>query len=76
MATLTLSNPEDRDAVTNAGDVEQVMATLIRLANDYRGRAGYEGRVAELDAAMDAVDTVTAADLNELTTHVRTGASR
>ncbi|MCG5464290.1 hypothetical protein MED01_002456 [Micromonospora sp. MED01] len=68
-----LSNPEDRAAVNKAGDNAQVMATLIRLANDYRGRAGYEGRVAELDAAMDQVDTVTAADLAELTAYVRAG---
>lgn len=71
MAALMLSNPEDRDAVNGAGDAGQVMATLIRLANDYRGRAGYEGRVAELDAAMDQVDTVTAADLDELAAYVR-----
>lgn len=73
MVALMLSNPEDRAAVNKAGDNAQVMATLIRLANDYRGRAGYEGRVAELDAAMDQVDTVTAADLAELTAYVRAG---
>ncbi|MEV5211267.1 hypothetical protein AB0K35_27725 [Micromonospora sp. NPDC053740] len=73
MVALMLSNPEDRDAVNKAGDNAQVMATLIRLANDYRGRARYEGRVAELDAAMDQVDTVTAADLDELTAYVRAG---
>ncbi len=73
MAALMLSNPEDRAAVAKAGDNEQVMATLIRLANDYRGRAGYEGRVAELEAAMDQVDTVPAADLDELTAYVRAG---
>ncbi|MEV1013845.1 hypothetical protein AB0I89_24130 [Micromonospora sp. NPDC049801] len=73
MAALTLSNPEDRDAVTKSGNVDQVMATLIRLANDYRGRTGYEGRVAELDAAMEAVDTVPVADLDELAAYVQAG---
>lgn len=72
---LRLSNAEDRDAVNKAGDAGQVMQTLISLAGNYRGRAGYEARVAELDAAMDEVDTVTAADLAELSAHMRAGVS-
>jgi hypothetical protein len=76
MAALMLSNPEDRDAVNKAGGADAVLQTLIRLANDYRGRAGYEVRVAELDSAMDQVDTVTAADLDELAAYVRAGVSR
>ncbi|MEV0214365.1 hypothetical protein [Micromonospora sp. NPDC050695] len=71
--TLRLSNPEDRDAVNKAGDAAQVMQTLISLATNYRGVPGYEARVAELDAAMDEVDTVTAADLDALAAHMRAG---
>lgn len=70
---LRLSNPEDRDAVTKAGSPDRVMQTLISLATNYRGVPGYEGRVAELDAAMDEVDTVTAADLDALAAHMRAG---
>ncbi len=70
---LRLSNPEDRAAVTKAGDPDQVMQVLIGLASNYRGIPGYEQRVAELDAAMDEVDTVSAADLAELTAYVRAG---
>ena len=69
--TLRLSNPEDRAAVANAGSADQVLQALIRLANDYRGVPGYESRVAELDAAMDAVDTVSTADLDELSAYVQ-----
>ena len=74
--TLSLSNPEDRAAVANANSPDAVLQTLIRLANDYRGVPGYESRVAELDAAMDVVDTVSAADLDELAVYVRAGVAR